>query len=438
MAQQGFELNHSLPHQQELACTWPQQTPPSGTVVSTIRSIRPTRPARRLLAAASALLLTSLAQAQAVVVEVKPGDTFSGVASSVAGNQASWQALYDRRLTGLKNPNRIEAGMRFELVRVSATKQYLRLLKAAPAVAAAAPPSPPTNPPAPASPPPARAPVAAAPAVVVAPPVAAQTVAAQPVADTLVVGILPFINATTLMAQYESLKTYLERQGPQKVRIVLPGSFKAFYDGLMSGAFDVAVAAPHFARVAQQDGRMVALAMYEPRINAQVVAPADSTLSLPRDLRGKAVAFANPTSLVAMYGQQWLRGQNLEMGKDYEVRGARTDMGVGRMLLSGDAAAAVMSNGEFRALPVDESSRLKIVDVVARIPNFVIMGHPRLGNERLAKLKAQWLALPADKEDGAAFSKATGVGGIVDADESQLRELDAYVAQTRRVMNPGN
>jgi phosphonate transport system substrate-binding protein len=393
-------------------------------------------PTRRLLAA-SALLLTSLARAQPVVVEVKSGDTFSGLASSVAGNQASWQALYDRRLTGLKNPNRIEVGMRFELVRVSATKQYLRLLQGAPAVAAAVPTSPAANPAAPASPAPApapaRAPVAAAPPAVVAPPVAA-----QPVADTLVVGILPFINATTLMAQYESLKTYLERQGPQKVRVVLPGSFKAFYDGLMSGAFDVAVSAPHFARVAQQDGRMVALAMYEPRINAQVVAAADSTLSLPRDLRGKAVAFANPTSLVAMYGQQWLRAQNLEMGKDYEVRGARTDMGVGRMLLSGDAAAAVMSNGEFRALPVDESSRLKIVDVVARIPNFVVMGHPRLGNERLAKLKAQWLALPADKEDGAAFSKATGVSSIVDADESQLRELDAYVAQTRRVMNPGN
>jgi phosphonate transport system substrate-binding protein len=425
LANQGPELKRSLPKQQHSACIRPQHSPQparhdSGT----------TRKLRLLAAAAAAVLVTGLvhAQAQPVVAEVKLGDTFSGIASSMAGNQVSWQALYDKRLTGLKNPNRVEVGMRFELVRVSDNKQYLRLLKGASAVAAA-----PAASPTPAPLPPARTPVAAAPAAVVAPPVAA-----QPVADTLVVGILPFINATTLMAQYEGLKTYLERQGPQKVRIVLPANFKAFYDGLMSGAFDVAVAAPHFARVAQQDGRMVALAMYEPRINAQVVAAADSTLTLPRDLRGKVVAFANPTSLVAMYGQQWLRQQNLEMGKDYDVRGARTDMGVGRMLLSGDAVAAVMSNGEFRALPPDESARLKIVEVVARIPNFVIMGHPRLGPERLAKLKAQMLALPTDKDDGAAFSKATGVSGIVDADESQLRELDAYVAQTRRVMNPSN
>jgi phosphonate transport system substrate-binding protein len=387
------------------------------------------------LAAAVGLWMASLAQAQPVVMEVKPGDTFSGIVSGLTNNQTSWQALYDKRLSGLKNPNRVEAGMRFELVKVSATKQYLRLLKGEPALAAAAPTRPATR----AAPAPAPAPAPTPAPVAVAPPAAAApAVAAQPVADTLVVGILPFISSTALMAQYESLKTYLERQGPQKVRIVLPANFKAFYDGLMGGAFDVAVAAPHFARVAQQDQRMVALAMYEPRINAQFVAPADSTLTLPRDVRGKVVAFANPTSLVAMYGQQWLRQQNLEMGKDYEVRGARTDMGVGRLLLSGDAVAAVMSNGEFRALPADESSRLKIVEVVARIPNFVVMGHPRLGPERLARLKAQLLALTADKEDGAAFTKASGVSSIVEADETQLRELDAYVAQTRRVMNPGN
>jgi phosphonate transport system substrate-binding protein len=383
------------------------------------------------LAAVAACLTWGVAQAQPTVVEVKPGDTFSGIASSLAGGQVSWADLYDKRRTGLKNPNRIEIGMRFELVKASANKRYLRLVQGgAPTVAAAAPKA--ANPSAP------TAPVPRAPAAAPAPVEATAAAAVQPMADTLVVGILPFIGANTLMAQYEGMKAYLERLGPQKVRIVLPANFKAFYDGLMNGAFDVAVSAPHFARVAQQDGRMVPLAMYEPRINAQFVAPADSTLNLPRDARGKVVAFANPTSLVAMYGQSWLRQQNLEVGKDYEVRGARTDMGVGRMLLSGDAVAAVMSNGEFRALPAEEAARLKIIEVVARIPNFVLMGHPRLGNERLARLKAQLLALPADKEDGVTFSKAAGINAIVDADENQLRELDAYVAQTRRVMNPGN
>jgi phosphonate transport system substrate-binding protein len=382
------------------------------------------------LAVASAFAQTGTA---AKSVDVKPGDTFSSIASQFLGPQGAWQSLYDARRSGISNPNRIQAGTRLELVTAASGKRYLRVAtgeSAAPLAAAAATPAKaaPAVSPAPAARVPASPTTAAAPAAGVA----------VDASDTLTVGILPFIGATTLMSQYEGMKTYLERQGPQKVRIVLPASFKAFYDGLMGGAYDVAVSAPHFARVAQIDGRMQPLAMYEPRINAQFVAPADSTLVLPRDVRGKVVAFANPTSLVAMYGQQWLRQQSLDAGKDYEVRGARTDMGVGRMMLSGDAVAAVMSNGEFRALPPDESARLKIVEVVARIPNFVLMGHPRLGAERLKSLKTQLLSFMADKEDGAAFAKAAGINAIIDADEAQLRELDAYVATTRRVMNPSN
>ena len=240
------------------------------------------------------------------------------------------------------------------------------------------------------------------------------------------------------MTQYEGLKTYLERGGAQKVRIVVPANFKAFFDATLRGDYDVAVSAPHFARVAQTDARMVPLAMFEPRIPAQFVAPIDPPLSDASAVRGKVVAFANPTSLVAMYGQQWLRQKSLEAGKDFEVRGARSDLGVGRMLLSGDAAAAIMSGGEFRALPPDESARLRIVEVFARIPNFIIIGHPRLGNERLARLKGSLLAFMADKEDGAAFAKAAGITGIVEVDDATLRELDPFMTPTRRLMGTAN
>ena len=44
---------------------------------------------------------------------------------------------------------------------------------------------------------------------------------------------------------------------------------------------------------------------------------------------------------VAMYGQQWLLQQKLEAGKDDQFKAARTDMGVGRMLLFGEAVMAI-------------------------------------------------------------------------------------------------
>ena len=374
-----------------------------------------------------AVLVAALASAQPAaapeMVVVKSGETFSSIAAQFTGNLLSWSKLYDKELSGLPDPNRVYPGQRFELVKESGGKSYLRVVGGGTAQAAAAPRV--------ASAAPAPAKPAPSPGAVPAP--------AQPAAATeLVVGVLPNISASTLMSQYESLKSYLERQNGQKVRIVLPANFKAFFEAMMRGEYDLAVSAPHFARVAQLDAKLVPLVMYEPRIEARFITPIDAPLPTVKDLKGKALAFANPTSLVAMYGTNWLRSQGLESGRDYEVKSARTDMGVGRMLLSGDVSAAIMSNGEFRSLPPEESARLKIVEVFARIPNFIVMGHPRLGGERLAQLKLQWLGFLADKDDGAAFAKATGIRGIVNADEATLMELDPYTATTRRVMGVGN
>ena len=385
------------------------------------------------------------------MVDVQPGDTFSAIAARYIGDPRSWRKLYSAEHSGLANPNVITPGMRLELVTEASGNKFLRLVggKATVVAKAAAPAAveaPAVKPPplpmaaAPLAKPP--APVAPAPVAAPAPPPAAPPAAAAAAAapaasaadGALVIGVLPNVAASLLLPQYEYLRRYLERVGGQKVRIVVPANFKVFFDATMAGEYDLAVTAPHFARVAQQERGMLPIITYEPRINALMVVPADSSVTGPKDMRERAVAFANPQSLVAMFGVQWLRGQGLEAGKDFEVKGARTDLGVGRMLLSGDAVAAIMSNGEFRALPADESSRLKIGEVFARIPNFITVAHPRLERDKINRLRTLLKAFLADADDGAAFARATGFSGIVDVDEAQMRELDPYSAQTRRAM----
>lgn len=398
----------------------------------------------------------SVAQAQtnAAVVEVRHGDTFSAIATRVAGKGRPWQSLFNAQRTGLGNPNLIYPGMRFELVG-EGPGSYLRLVNyrsapfpagsaesnasAAPARPAAPVPAPRVA--APVSPAPAPAP-SPAPAPAPAPAVAAAPLpAAVPAGDdnALVVGVLPNISAATLVAQYDNMRRYLERvNAPQKVRVVVPANFKAFFDATMRGEYDLAVAAPHMARVAQLDRNLVPLVTYEPRIEGLFVTSVESTLSGPKEVREKVVGFANPQSLVAMYANQWFRQQGLEPGKDFESKGARSDLGVGRMLLIGEAAAAVMSNGEFRALPPEENSRMRIVSVFARIPNFIVLAHPRLDRDRQARLKQQLKGFLADREDGAAFARATGFTGIVEPEEAMLRELDPFAPPTRRAMGYAN
>ena len=381
-----------------------------------------------LLAAAVAATAVGAQSAAPTIIEVHAGETFAGIAARYTGSPATWRKVYQAQLSNLPNPNVISVGMRFELVSAPDRSQYLRLIPARTVQAGATL----RQTPVPAASTAAEMPTSAAAAVTPAPaPAPAQT-------NELVIGVLPNIAAAQLAPPYEHMRLYLERGGEAKVRIVIPANFKAFFDATMRGDYDLAVAAPNLARVAQADRSMLPLVVYEPRINALFVTTLDSTITGPRDVRERAVAFANPTSLVALYGQQWLRQQSLEPGKDYEVKAARTDLGVGRMLLGGDAVAAIMSNGEFRSLPPEESARLKIVDIFARIPNFIVLAHPRLERDRAARLKAQLKAFIADKEDGVAFGQATGISNMAEPDEAQLRELDAFTPATRRAMGYAN
>jgi phosphonate transport system substrate-binding protein len=367
------------------------------------------------------------AAVEGTVVEVKAGDTFSGIAARYTGNARKWQVMYRSDLSGLPNPNLLAIGLRLQLASDSTGARYLQVVAPA-AKGNMAGATRPAAPVAMASTPRAATPVAEAPAP-------------GPAADApteLVLGVLPNIASPALMAQYERMKRYLERTEGQKLRVVVPSNFKEFFEATMRGDYDLAVSAPHFARVAQLDRNMIPLVSYQPRINALLIAPIDSKISGSRDLRERAVAFANPQSLVAMYGQQWLRQQGLEAGTDYEVKAARSDLGVGRMLLLGDAAAAIMSNGEFRALPADESVRLKIVEVFARVPNFIVVAHPRVERARLARLRLELKSFLSDTQDGVPFAQATGFNAMADVDDAQLRELDSFVALTRRSMGIGN
>ena len=356
------------------------------------------------------------AVAPGTVFDVKSGDSFGRIAARVTGNVAQWRQLYHPQKSGLPNPNLIQVGSQFELVKDADGSTYLRLRSAATARA-----------PGPAA---AIAQAAAKPAPVPS----ASTPAPARMPETLTIGILPFIPTPLLMAQNEPLKNYLERNNRNKVNVVTAPNFRAFFEGTMKGDYDLSVTGSHLARVGQLDGGMVPIAIYEPRIRALMIGAKEGGIKSAKDLKSKAVVYQNPQSLVAMHARQWLQKQDLQAERDFEVKTARTDIGVGRMILTGEAAGAFMSNGEFRAIPAADAERLVIVEQIVDFPNFVVLAHPRLGATVIQTLRSQFQAFASDSVDGAAFTKATGVVKIVDADARQMAELDPFVEQTRRAM----
>lgn len=254
---------------------------------------------------------------------------------------------------------------------------------------------------------------------------------AQPASAALSIGVLPNVSARVLLASYQPMREYFERALRQPVTIVTAPDFRAFAANSLKGEYDIVVTAPNLGRVMQLDAKWEPLAIYEPRIPAVAVARADNPDDSPRQLRGRALALANPQSLVAMVGLQWLQSEGLQEGVDFKTVVVANDDSLGTVLRSGEAPWAVMSMGEFRAKPEALRQSLRIVRQITTVPGFLVMANPALPAAQRQRLKALILALPASA-DGARFFELSGFRGIREIVDADLTFADPFNELTRR------
>jgi len=254
---------------------------------------------------------------------------------------------------------------------------------------------------------------------------------AQTATGAISIGVLPNVSARILLASYQPMREYFERELRQPVNIVTAPDFRAFAANSLKGDYDLVVTAPNLGRVMQLDARWEPLAIYEPRIPAVAVARADNPDDSPRQLRGKALALANPQSLVALIGLQWLKSEGLQEGVDFKTVVVANDDSLGAVLRSGEAPWAVMSMGEFRSKPEAMRQSLRIVRQITTVPGFFVMANPSLPLAQRQRLKALILAFPGSA-DGARFFELSGFRGIRELADADLSFADPFNDLTRR------
>lgn len=253
----------------------------------------------------------------------------------------------------------------------------------------------------------------------------------------LAVGILPNLSPRALIGRYQAFGRYLERVLSARVEILTANGWRSFHERALGGDYDLIVTAAHLARLGQVDGSLVPLACFEPPIRALLVHGRDRPLAGRDDLRGHTIALSNPASLVALRGLRWLEESGLQRDRDYRTAAVATDDSLGAMILRGAARAAILSDGEFRAVPEPERQRLEIHAAFAEVPGFVALAHPKLGESRIDALRAALLALDEATDEGRQFFASNGIRSVVAVAPAQWQALDVYLDDTRRLLAGG-
>jgi phosphonate transport system substrate-binding protein len=257
---------------------------------------------------------------------------------------------------------------------------------------------------------------------------------AAPTAPVFTIGVLPNVSARLILSSYQPMREYFERELKQRVEIATAPDFRSFSEQTLKGEYQMVIIAPNLGRVAQLDAQWDPLAIYEPRIPGVAVSLATNADNSPAQLKGKALAMANPQSLVALVGLQWLRTQGLQVGSDFNTVVAANDDSLGAMLRSGETPWAIMSMGEFRAKPEGLRQSLRIVHEFARLPGFYVMGNPKLSAPVRQRLRALMLQFPTT-EDGKRFFALSGFANIREITDADLKFVDPFNDITRKALN---
>lgn len=245
--------------------------------------------------------------------------------------------------------------------------------------------------------------------------------------DSFLIAVAPHTSARVIIESYQPLRLFLEKTLGRPVEVVTATDFTEFAYRAMAKRYDLVVTTGHQARLLQTDAAYIPLVTYKADFKSVAVVPATSKLNDVRDLSGQVVLGLSPSSLVTIWGQNWMRFAGITPA---QVRYVSAADSVGQLLLAGEGVAGFMSLANFQKLSPTLQSRLRIL---AESP--AMTGRVYLLNGRHAKLEekietALWQF--ADTPEGRSYMDKNHLGGYRTLAHRELLAMEPHASEVRR------
>ncbi len=242
-----------------------------------------------------------------------------------------------------------------------------------------------------------------------------RTSTARPVGKTLSLTIVPYEGVDKLTEEYSPMAAYLaHRMGVTTGTFVSVVDYAGVLAALESGQVDVAYLSPLPYAIATNRMKIIPLSM--PIIKGKltyhgiIFVRADSPIKTIADLKGRRMAFGDPTSTSGYLLPMRVLEQNgvpiTALKQSYNAGDANV---VVKAVENGaaDAGAAYENVFEvaYRGHP-EKATAMRIIGTTEEIPNGIYVGRGNLSNSDVAKLKKAFLDMNTDPEGRAAMLKA--------------------------------
>ncbi len=250
----------------------------------------------------------------------------------------------------------------------------------------------------------------------------------------LEVGIIPYLSPRVLITSYEPMRLYLENTLGRPVKIYTATNFRQFLLHAQHGDYDLVLAAAHFARILELDQQYIPVARFKSLSHTLIVSAKNSPLKTTKDLKNQVIAVPDILSLSSIVAFNHLRDAGLKLGSDFIIQEVPTFISAILSVQKGEASAAISASGIIAQMPKKLSDSVTTIIDAGVSLRIVILAHPRLGKNTTFLLKQALLKMPKDPVLGKQILSNTHADDIVAVTENDMKSLDRYIPETRRLL----
>lgn len=253
-------------------------------------------------------------------------------------------------------------------------------------------------------------------------------------ATPLEVGIVPYISARAVIANFEPMRYYLEQSLGRPVRVYTANGFKQFFANAQKGDYDLVISAAHIARVLQQESKFNPIVRFSPGVNSLLMTKLNSPVKSLESLRGQTIAIPDQLAFASVVGMRWLSDKGMKGNKDYKILEVPTFPSALLAVQKGEAMAAISVAPVLAQIPKELKDSLSTLEDTGEFLQFFFLTHPRMDKNDIALLSKELLKFAKETNEGKQFLASTGFGSIIQATSSDMSSLDKYSAETKRLL----
>lgn len=247
----------------------------------------------------------------------------------------------------------------------------------------------------------------------------------------LTVGLMPYLTTRTLLANYQPIAEALEKSLKQPITLQTAPDFDTFVKRVLDGEYDIALLAPHYARLATRDYGYTPLLVHKSPIRGVLASSRSKPLTSFDDLRGEDISVVDRSALIVIAGAITLAENGLKENVDYHFVETISHSSALHNAISGKARAALVSYSTLVLAAPDLQRDTQIWRDIASIPGQFYIAHSRVPVARQLAVKAALLAFEKTPE-GQQFFEKTKHGGFREPTSEDYALLDRMLPETRR------